>query len=66
MRQPAISNVDEPPSTPSTEIELQVRLAGGIGVSVINTVPEELVYGTLDQIEVRTLYQIESTRIKYY
>ncbi|XP_048580764.1 intermembrane lipid transfer protein VPS13D isoform X3 [Nematostella vectensis] len=36
----------------ASELVIQVRLAGGIGVSVVNYVPEELVYGALEQIEV--------------
>ena len=33
-------------------LEVHIRLAGGIGVSVINSVPEELVFINLEQIEV--------------
>lgn len=65
MRQPAVTNLDQEPST--SELELQVRLAGGLGVSVINTVPEELVYGTLDQIEVCEFpWNIPSIKVLFY
>ena len=36
----------------SSTLEVQIRLAGGIGVSVINSVPEELVFINLAQIQV--------------
>lgn len=36
----------------SSAIEVQIRLVGGIGVSVINSVPEELVFINLEQIQV--------------
>lgn len=32
--------------------EVQMRLAGGIGISLINGVPEELVFATFNPIEV--------------
>ena len=32
--------------------EIQMRLAGGIGISLINGVPEELVFATFNPIEV--------------
>ena len=32
--------------------EVQVRLAGGVGISLINNVPEELIFATLSPIEV--------------
>ena len=50
MRQTTVCSLDDEPD--SYDLEMQVRLAGGIGVSVINAVPEELVYGALEQIEV--------------
>ena len=37
-------------------LEVQIRLLGGIGISVINSVPEELVFISLEQIEVQTNY----------
>lgn len=39
----------------SSALEVQIRLAGGIGISVINSVPEELVFINLEQIEVLLL-----------
>lgn len=36
----------------SSALEVQIRLVGGIGVSVINSVPEELVFINLEQIQV--------------
>ena len=36
----------------SSVLEVQIRLVGGIGVSVINSVPEELVFINLEQIQV--------------
>lgn len=36
----------------SSAIEVQIRLVGGIGLSVINSVPEELVFINLEQIQV--------------
>ncbi len=36
----------------SSTLKIQIRLAGGIGISVINSVPEELVFINLEQIEV--------------
>ena len=50
MRQPTVNSLDTDGA--STALEVQIRLAGGIGVSVINAVPEELVFVTLEQIEV--------------
>jgi vacuolar protein sorting-associated protein 13D len=50
VRQTTVRTLDVEPD--SFDLEMQVRLAGGIGVSVINAVPEELVYGALEQIEV--------------
>jgi vacuolar protein sorting-associated protein 13D len=39
--------------------EIQMRLAGGIGISLINGVPEELVFATFNPIEVSaTRYQL--------
>lgn len=50
MRQATVSSLDTEGDTPA--LEVQIRLAGGIGVSVINSVPEELVFINLEQIEV--------------
>ena len=50
LRQTTVSSLGTEPD--SSELEVQVRLAGGIGVSVINAVPEELVFASLEQIEV--------------
>ena len=36
----------------SKRTEIQIRLAGGIGISLINGVPEELVFATFSPIEV--------------
>ena len=46
----------------SSALEVQIRLVGGIGISVINSVPEELVFLNLEQIEVhqRVMPQMES------
>ena len=51
MRQATVSSLDTEGDSPA--LEVQIRLAGGIGVSVINSVPEELVFINLEQIEVR-------------
>ena len=50
LRQATVSNVGA--DKDSTALEVQVRLVGGIGFSVINSVPEELVFINLEQIEV--------------
>ena len=50
MRQATVSSLDTEGDFPA--LEVQIRLAGGIGVSVINSVPEELVFINLEQIEV--------------
>lgn len=50
LRQATVSNVGA--GEGSTALEVQVRLVGGIGISVINSVPEELVFINLEQIEV--------------
>ena len=51
MRHATIRSLEIDPQ--ASELELLVRLAGGIGVSVINAIPEELVFLTLEQIEVK-------------
>ena len=53
LRQATVSNVGA--DEDSTALEVQVRLVGGIGISVINSVPEELVFINLEQIEVNYL-----------
>lgn len=50
MRQATVSSLDT--EGDSSALELQIRLVGGIGVSVINSVPEELVFINLEQIQV--------------
>ena len=50
MRQATVSSLDT--EEDSSALELQIRLVGGIGVSVINSVPEELVFINLEQIQV--------------
>ena len=50
MRQATASSLDT--EGDSSALEVQIRLVGGIGVSVINSVPEELVFINLEQIEV--------------
>ena len=50
MRQPIVSSLGT--ERDCSALEVQVRLVGGIGVSVINSVPEELVFINLEQIEV--------------
>ncbi len=50
MRQATVSSLGT--EGDSSALEVQIRLAGGIGVSVINSVPEELVFINLEQIEV--------------
>ena len=50
MRQATVSSLDTEEDSPA--LELQIRLLGGIGVSVINSVPEELVFINLEQIQV--------------
>lgn len=50
LRQTAVTSLVTEPTV--SELEMQVRLAGGIGVSVINAVPEELVFASLEQIQV--------------
>lgn len=39
--------------------EIQMRLAGGIGISLINGAPEELVFATFSPIEVSLAVQYE-------
>ena len=36
--------------------EIKMRLAGGIGISLINNIPEELVFATFSPIEVYITY----------
>ena len=50
MRQATVSSLDTEEDL--SALELQIRLVGGIGVSVINSVPEELVFINLEQIQV--------------
>ena len=50
MRQATVSSLDT--ERDSSALEVQIRLVGGIGVSVINSVPEELVFIDLEQIQV--------------
>ena len=50
LRQATVSSLGA--DEDSSALEVQIRLAGGIGISVINAVPEELVFISLDQIEV--------------
>lgn len=50
MRQATVSSLGT--EGDSSALEVQVSLAGGIGVSVINSVPEELVFINLEQIKV--------------
>ena len=51
LRQATVRSL-ETSEAKASELEVLVRLAGGIGVSVINAVPEELVFVNLEQIEV--------------
>lgn len=50
MRQATVSSLGT--EGDSSALEVQIRLVGGIGVSVINSVPEELVFINLEQIQV--------------
>ena len=50
MRQATVSSLGT--DGDSSALEVQIRLVGGIGISVINSVPEELVFINLEQIEV--------------
>jgi len=50
MRQATVNSVGT--EGDSSALEVQIRLVGGIGVSVINSVPEELVFINLAQIQV--------------
>lgn len=50
LRQPTVSSLGN--EEDCSALEVHIRLAGGIGVSVINSVPEELVFINLEQIEV--------------
>lgn len=46
-------------NNPANEtIEIQMRLAGGIGISLINGVPEELVFATFNPIEASKIINI--------
>lgn len=51
LRQATVSSLGS--NSDSSALEVQIRLAGGIGISVINSVPEELVFSSLEQIEVQ-------------
>ena len=50
LRQATVSSLGS--EGDSSALEVQIRLVGGIGISVINAVPEELVFISLEQIEV--------------
>ena len=52
LRQATVSSLGT--GNDPSALEVQVRLLGGIGISVINSVPEELVFISLEQIEVQT------------
>lgn len=54
LRQPTVSSLSA--TNDPSALEVQIRLLGGIGISVINSVPEELVFINLEQIEVQTNY----------
>jgi len=60
LRQATVSSLGT--DEDSSALEVQIRLVGGIGISVINSVPEELVFINLEQIEVhqRVMPQMES------
>ena len=53
LRQATVSSLGT--TNDPSALEVQIRLLGGIGISVINSVPEELVFINLEQIEVQTI-----------
>ena len=57
LRQANASNLGTA-SDPSA-LEVQIRLVGGIGISVINSVPEELVFISLEHIEVNIIQHLK-------
>lgn len=64
LRQPTVSSLGN--EGDCSALEVHIRLAGGIGVSVINSLPEELVFINLEQIEVIYDCTIEFTIAQYY
>jgi len=61
MRQATMNSVGT--EGDSSALEVQIRLVGGIGVSVINSVPEELVFINLAQIQVGTLFCFSKAKV---